>query len=342
MISPENLLKESKAIVLSVSDNHATVLLRSSESSVKSLLKMNVVSSLRDDLALQTIFSSVDDLEAAALDEPSSQRIMGFLHDFDFRLTSESGAEYSYYTATEKPWWKNPFRRLVHQNPKAMVFAVELISPASDRQIGRSLPAPAMSLVEETPAVYESIVVPHVQTLLAAGSLSWIQNVVNGTKEQERMLLNADDFILQVDTKWKSHPDAKSTPREEWHGHKSVEDLYCLVIVKDAAIMSLRELRGPHIPMLRAILKQGRKTIETVYGVSSQQLRVFVHYQPQFYQFHVHFTRLENTFGCEVERSHLLSDIIQNLEMDSEYYAKRTISYKIRTSSELFSLLQNK
>ncbi len=35
----------------------------------------------------------------------------------------------------------------------------------------------------------------------------------------------------------------------------------------------------------------GVETIEAVYGVPEDQLRVFVHYMPQFFHFHVHFTR---------------------------------------------------
>ncbi len=95
-------------------------------------------------------------------------------------------------------------------------------------------------------------------------------------------------------------------PREEWYGDKSVEDLYCLAIVKDGGIASLRDLHGRHIAMLREILEQGKDSIEKVYGVPQDQVRVFVHYQPQFYHFHVHFTRLENEIGCQVERGHLL------------------------------------
>jgi m7GpppX diphosphatase len=342
--SPEKLLTFNNAIVLSVSDNHANVLLRSSTTdggSVKSLLKMTVFPTHRNELASSTKFAGVEELESAPVDESSSQRILDFLKNLDFSMTSESGAEYSYYTATEKMWWqKNPLSSLLA--PPKEAFKVELISPASDRQIQRSLPAPAMSLVEETPEMYESIVKPHVDRLIEGGSLSWIKNVVNGTKEVERLLLNTDDFVLNVDTKWRSHPDAKTTAREKWLGHKAVDDLYCLAIVKDGCVTSLRDLRGRHIPILDTILKQGREAIESVYGVRSDQLRIFVHYQPQFYHFHVHFTRLENELGCQVERGHLLSDIIQNLEMDSDYYAKRTISYKLETSSELFCLLQKR
>ena len=57
-------------------------------------------------------------------------------------------------------------------------------------------------------------------------------------------------------------------------------------------------------------------------GVAPHELRVFVHYQPQFYHLHVHFTRLHSDLGCQVERAHLLHDVIANLEADGDYYAK--------------------
>eukprot|EP00586_Coscinodiscus_wailesii_P016890 CAMPEP_0172510456 /NCGR_PEP_ID=MMETSP1066-20121228/228591_1 /TAXON_ID=671091 /ORGANISM="Coscinodiscus wailesii, Strain CCMP2513" /LENGTH=71 /DNA_ID=CAMNT_0013289393 /DNA_START=1 /DNA_END=212 /DNA_ORIENTATION=- len=71
-------------------------------------------------------------------------------------------------------------------------------------------------------------------------------------------------------------------------------------------------------------METGARVIASVYGVDADNLRVFVHYQPQFYHFHVHFTRLENDTGVQVEKAHLLMDVIQNLETDGDYYKKRT------------------
>jgi m7GpppX diphosphatase len=88
--------------------------------------------------------------------------------------------------------------------------------------------------------------------------------------------------------------------------------------------------------MLQSILNEGPAAIEKVYGVKRKQLRVFVHYQPQFYHFHVHFTRLENDIGCQVERGHLLSDIIQNLEINRGFYLKRRITFKLPTNDQLY------
>ena len=95
------------------------------------------------------------------------------------------------------------------------------------------------------------------------------------------------------------------------------------------------------MPLLKKMENDGLDAIKAVYGVEKDQIRVFVHYQPQFYHFHVHFTRLENEVGCAVERGHLLSDVLQNLEMDSEYYSKRVITYKLKKGTPLQNLIEN-
>jgi m7GpppX diphosphatase len=346
-LTPEAILKASqKAFILGASDNHVNLLLSSgslvggtNNNICRSLLKLTVVSPHKDDLVVSSKrCTSVAEL-AKMLDEvgetDDSERIHRFLSNFNFQLTSESGAEYSYYTVRPKNWWERYWNVALTKD----TYTMELISPATDRQIERSLPAPDVRMVQETAELYETMVQPHIRQIVDGGSLGWVQNVVNGTKEKERLLLDHADFILNIDTKWRSHPDPLTTPRDQWHRHTCIDDLYCLAIVKDATIASLRDLRQRHIPMLRAIYELGSETIHTVYGVAGDQLRIFCHYQPQFYQFHVHFTRLHNEFGCQVERGHLMTDIIQNLQLADDYYAKRTITYKLNTSSELYGLL---
>ena len=353
--NPEKLLGQSncKAVVLSVSDNHANVLLwtdvikrDSSGTDIvvderRSLLKITVTPEHRNQLEVKKRITDLQELGEVTKGTSTKdcKNVIQFLSKLDFTLTSESGAEYSYYTATGKSWWKFPFENLLGlhaQKAGTASYNVELISPVSERQIQRSLPAPSMSLIEETPEFYKASVEPFIESIVKSGSLSWIENVVQGKKEVERLLFSNDDYIINIDTKWRSHPDAKTVPREAWYEHKSVEDLYCLAIVKDSSIRSLRDLRQQHVPMLQSIITEGHQVIESIYGIKKDQLRIFVHYPPQFYQFHVHFTRLENEIGCQVERGHLVNDIIQNLNMDDEFYTKRVISYKVKTSSELY------
>ena len=154
--------------------------------------------------------------------------------------------------------------------------------------------------------------------------------------------MQASGFLLNVDTKWKSHPDCHASDRATWRGHDSVKDLYCLAICHRRDIRSLRDLTAAHLPLLRHILAAGVATICEVYGVEAADLRVFVHYQPQFYHFHVHFTRLHNDLGCQVERAHLLQEIIDNLEADGACYAhKKTLYYQLKANDKLLAKLRD-
>ncbi|CAM9912823.1 unnamed protein product, partial [Phaeothamnion confervicola] len=161
-------------------------------------------------------------------------------------------------------------------------------------------------------------------------------NVLSQEKEKERVLFNDDVALINVDTKWRNHPDPLTVPREQWRGHPSVSNLYVLAFAHERGITSLRSLRGDrHLPMLRHIYKKGLETIEEVYGVKEDQLRVCVHYQPQFHHFHVHFTRLSNEWGFQAEHAVLLQTIIHNLEVDPEYYAKAPLQYRLPVNSPL-------
>ena len=56
-----------------------------------------------------------------------------------------------------------------------------------------------------------------------------------------------------------------------------------------------------------------RQVIEQRYGVPPSQLRIYVHYQPSYYHFHVHFCHTglnANGPGAAVGKAHLLDDII--------------------------------
>lgn len=354
--TPDSLIGFSECLAqsLTVSNDHATILLRTNNrelqdgESVQSLLKLTVLPShtafLTPSSDIRGLDNPQDVFGAGVFNAEESTRIKGFLASFQFELNSESGAEYSYYNAVKKSGSKKEVEILEpSQLLDAPSFRVELISPASEKQLQRAMPTPALVLVEETPQLYQQVVAPYIQSVVESGSLRWVENIVTGKKETERLLLDAEGYVLNVDTKWKTHPDAMSVPKELWKtsmNKQALEDLYCLAIVKDSGIATIRNLREAHLPMLRDIQTRCPQVLEEVYGVPKNQLRIFLHYQPQFYHLHFHFTRLENGIGCEVERGHLLADVIQNLEMDGEYYLRRTITYKLRTNEALAKRLK--
>ena len=360
---------------LTVSDQHATLLLCHQESieedtntnnsddehavdtttttTITSLLKLTIVPFHKEILGSNPVLCP-EDVERGQLPERNllvhdpkrSEEIISFLKEYRYALKSESGAEYSYYDATPSNIGravegKDNSTTIDTAISKLGTFDIELISPANAYQINRAMPTLGHILINETPELYNTVVKPYIQSIVDSGSLSWIQNVIEEKKEKERLLVSCPKFVINIDTKWRSHPPPLTTPRKEWYKHPATEDLYCLGIVKQYDISCLRDLRKKHIPMLQEMVKEGLDAIKSTYGINSNQIRIFVHYQPQFYHFHVHFTRLENEIGCCVERGHLISDIIQNLEMDNEYYCKRNITYKLKKGSPLENLIEN-
>ncbi|CAM9489378.1 unnamed protein product [Pylaiella littoralis] len=205
------------------------------------------------------------------------------------KLKSESGAEYAFYDCSMSLW--NTFLRGVEGNS----YSLEVVAPASERTVNRNRPV-TTAMVVETAEMHASVTAPHIDTVVGDGrALSWLFNVLSKQKEADRVLCEDADpehgFILNIDTKWRTHPDISTVPQEEWHGHPSVTELYCLAICHRRGIRTLRDLRSEHVPMLKEMYRRGVDTIEAVYGVPEDQLRVFVHYLPQFFHFHVHFTR---------------------------------------------------
>lgn len=86
-----------------------------------------------------------------------------------------------------------------------------------------------------------------------------------------------------------------------------------------------------------------QKAISEKYGLDRSQLRIYLHYQPSFYHLHVHFTYLRHEApGILVERAHLLSSVINNIELLPDYYQKATLSYVVRENDALFEKLEEK
>jgi Scavenger mRNA decapping enzyme C-term binding len=377
------LASTSVAKTLTISDQHATILLtQGDDSGQQGLLKLTIVPFHKTDLACLPHRNDSEEKELSQDDKAAnkvlyeqqekehSTKVLTFLSKFDWRMTSNSGAEYSFHEVFSKSASldfetdaNEPAFKKSKTEKESMVvsgeqnnvgstmatttptFRAELIFPASERQLSRAMPSPGFALVTETPALYEAVTKPYIQSIVSSGSLSWLQNIVQVKKEKERLLHNAEKWILNVDTKWRSHPDALTIPREQWYQHESTADLYCLGIFKQDGIASLRDLTGldsdDHISILREMLEQGPRVIETVYGVQRDQLRIFIHYQPQFYHFHVHYTRLQNEIGAQVEKAHLLSDIIQDLVVDPLCFQKKTLVYKLSLQDKLYRLLSN-
>ncbi|XP_050549200.1 m7GpppX diphosphatase [Daktulosphaira vitifoliae] len=211
---------------------------------------------------------------------------------------------------------------------------MDLIYPATQKHILKFSTQP-LYLVQETSEIYQDITLPYI--LGNSLSLQWVYNCLEYTSEKERIKYDTasendkDDhingFLLMPDMKWSGRLD----------------ELYLLAIIKRRNIKSLRDLTAEHLPLLKNILNKGLAAIYKLYGIHSSQLRIYIHYQPSFYHFHVHFTYLmHNPPGINAEKAHLLTTVINNIELQNNYYQISTLNFVVKEGDSLFRTLEEK
>lgn len=258
-------------------------------------------------------------------------------------LDIDSGAEYAY------------FRGVVAG--VSLQYRAEVICPISAKQLARARGyAESKVMLKESFEVYRRVTEVHIQNVLAAKvettdpdtgtsslrskHLAWLYNILEHKTEVDRVVLDSpgapgQGFLLVINPKWTSHPDPATVPQSAWHSHTAIDNLFLLCLVYDRALRSVRDLRGTHLPLLRAMLSQSLACIHNTYGVRHDQVRVYVHYLPQFFHFHVHFARVDCVDGTEAGRALLLEDIIQWLEEDPDYFTRATLHLSLPQNHHL-------
>lgn len=206
--------------------------------------------------------------------------------------------------------------------PELNSIKTTVIHPATEKHISK-YSCQNSYMVEETPEVYRDLVLPHITT--DQFDLKWVYNILEHKSEKDRILVEdldpTDGFVTVPDLKWNGE----------------VDTLYFLAICVRRDLKSVRDLTGEHLPLLRNIKRKTTEAIKSKYGLDASQLRVYLHYQPSFYHLHVHFTYLKHEApGILAERAHLLTTVINNLEITSDYYKKATIPFILRENDGMF------
>jgi m7GpppX diphosphatase len=200
------------------------------------------------------------------------------------------------------------------------------------------------SLLAETPAMYSRPrVAKFIEQEVSRPSKQWISSIIDGKQEADEVVCRTDAFVLLPDTErvnryWRiaSNCNPRNTPPPRLQ--KRV--LNWLAIAHDRRLRTMRDLRGEHLPMLKTLMETCMRTIEAETGIRREQVMAYVHYPPSVYQLHVHFSY---PFGqyChrDAYRVHNLATIIDNLEIDPDYYAKATLQMAIYRQSLHFAAL---
>lgn len=206
---------------------------------------------------------------------------------------------------------------------------ISLIYPATEQHIAKYKPQ-TVRMVCETPQDYEEVVAPYIATQRGART-QWVDNILHHGKEAETVVARDNDetrgYVLLPDMKW---------------DQRLVELLYLVAIAMRADVASVRDLRGSHAPWLRSMLQLVRAAVAERYGVLPAQLRLFFHYQPLYYHLHVHVVNVAHPGlgdGVSAGRAILLDDVVANVELDPDYYKKRTLFYQLGSGHALYDAL---
>ncbi|KZT34788.1 scavenger mRNA decapping enzyme, partial [Sistotremastrum suecicum HHB10207 ss-3] len=201
---------------------------------------------------------------------------------------------------------------LARSNAKPDV-KIDVIFPATDVHV-RKYSAQSVHMVHESIDLYRKIVKPYVDSFPPKRT-QWVRNILDGTSESEKLIYSDPGYVLLPDMKW----DAETSP---------LSTLYVVAIAKSVALRSLRDLRGEHIPLLKDIRRTARQYVQGK-GLAGSAVRMFIHYQPSYYHFHVHVVNANHfgSLGTIVGQAHLLDDVISLLELDGEIYKKVTLNY---------------
>ena len=181
-----------------------------------------------------------------------------------------------------------------------------VVWPANEKEVSSSKKQ-IRKRIFETPEMYQKLIYPKVINT----SPKWMQNIIDEKNEQEYILYQDEHFVLMPDTKWNG---------------EDIQDIHCLGIVKNTKLMSIRDLNSSHIPLLEHIYKIGLKVMNELYNIDDDELRVYFHYHPTYWQLHVHFNSLNiMSRGTGIDFAISLKTVVRNIKLVPDYYQKATL-----------------
>lgn len=211
---------------------------------------------------------------------------------------------------------------------------INLIYPCTQQHVSK-YSAQGARVVTETPAIYREHIRPFMREKRDAGRLAWVFNIIEGRTEQEDVIFREhsgrqdDDegFLLLPDLNW---------------DRKTIASLHLLGLVERRDLWSVRDLARRHVPWLKTMRRKLLESTTMLYPQLDQdQLKLYVHYQPTYYHFHIHVVHVMSEAGATqaTGKAMGLDNIIGQLEgMEGEDASMQDVSltYTVGEASELW------
>ncbi|KAK4081848.1 hypothetical protein Purlil1_11535 [Purpureocillium lilacinum] len=167
---------------------------------------------------------------------------------------------------------------------------INLIYPCTETHV-KKYSKQGVRFVTETPDIYSKQIRPYMQAKREQGRLNWVFNIIEGRTEVDDVIYRTklgeagdEGFLLLPDLNW---------------DRSTLDALHLLALVERRDIWSLRDLRKKHIPWLEHMrAKLVSATTSTYPTVEPDQLKLYVHYQPTYYHFHIHIVHVALEAGA--------------------------------------------
>jgi hypothetical protein len=209
-----------------------------------------------------------------------------------------------------------------------------------------------VKFLTETPELHASEETQgYIRQELTRPSKAWVQEVVACARESEFVKLRTVDFVLLPDInchrrQGRPYHTRLATRRDSEPGLVArgagggARRFNWLVILADAELKSIRDLRGEHIPLLERMQQQCVEAIQREYRVAAEDVMVFANYPPSVYKLHFHFcVPFFKPTAYDAFRMHTLSSILNNLRIHPDYYRLSTFQIPVHRNSDLFRVI---
>lgn len=227
-------------------------------------------------------------------------------------------------------WGLSVIKQHIEYNPTAKI---NLIWPATEVHI-RKYEQQNFHMVKETPEVYSRVVEPYIEEMSNSKRLKWVDNILYEGAEADRVVFKdyqednkRDSFVVLPDMKWDGI---------------NIDSLYLVAIVYREDIRSIRDLKPGDQEWLANIYKKIKSVIPACYNyaIRPDELRVFIHYQPSYYHFHIHIVNVKHAGlgnGIAAGKAILIDDAIELLNyLGPDGFKNKTMSYVIGENHDLW------
>lgn len=227
-------------------------------------------------------------------------------------------------------WGLAILRQNMDHNPTARLNIIWPATPVHVRKFERQ----QLHLVRETPQTYEEVVKPYIDEMYEMGRLKWVENILLEGAEADRVVYKdfpeenkRDGFVILPDMKWDG---------------VNLDALYLVAIVYRNDLKSIRDLRSEDRTWLKSLNNKIRSIVPACYNYAlrADELRIFVHYQPSYYHFHIHIVNIKHpglNDGIAAGKAILLDDVIESLNhLGPKGFMNKTITYVIGENHDLW------